>query len=134
MVHFSKQDQDEGFIVPHREHVHHWVSINVPQLQTHPRGRLLTSRSSDERESKARVRFLKEKVFLGVDSSRSISAGGRFFWAGGFDGTFRAGPVLAVDSAAFVFNGAGRSAAQTSQHRKLGGFSRVHVGQVQGDS
>lgn len=33
-----------------------------------------------------------------------------------------------------VLVGGGRSAAQTSQHKKVDGFSRVHIGQIQGVS
>jgi hypothetical protein len=87
--------------------------------------------------SSARVRFLKANVSLGLASLSSFSSTtkGRFFGLRDFDCSGCVEVLLDVDfGVVFVLVGGGRSAAQTSQQRKVDLFWRVHVGQVQGVS
>lgn len=123
-------------MVPQQEHVHHWVSIKLlHEMQTHPRGFLSAPLSRDLMVSSARVRFLKRNASPGFAffSSFWSRVKGLFFE---FRDSERSGWVgfrleVDVDS---VLLGGGRSAAQTSQHRKVDGFSSVHIGQIQGVS
>lgn len=107
------------------------------ESQSHPKGFLLTLRSKEASVSRARVRFLKANVSLGVDSSFSsfwISCSGRFFVLGCSVCAFSLVEGVRVGAAGLAAVGAGRSAAQASQQRYLGGFSNVHVGHVHGAS
>lgn len=104
-------------------------------MQTHPRGFLSAPRSKDLRVSSARVRFLKINVSPGFASFSSFRSRdkGLFFKFRDSERTGWVGfwPEVDLDS---VLVGGGRSVAQTSQHKKVDGFSSVHVGQIQGVS
>jgi len=135
---YYRQNQEVAFIVPQEEHVHHCDSIKEPQkLQFHPKRLLLTSRSNLFSVSKARVRFLKANVSRGatLSSSSVLSSGSERFFGLGASERVRSGCAgLCAGPTGLVLVGAGRSDAQASQQRKLGGFSNVHTGQVQGAS
>jgi len=105
-------------------------------VQSHPRGFFSAPRSRALIVSSMRVRFLKANVSLGLTSSSFLSAvKGRFFGFRYFDCSGLVEALLNVEvDVVFVLVGGGRSAAQTSQHRKVDWFSRVHVGQIQGAS
>lgn len=123
-------------MVPQQEHVHHWVSMKLlHEMQTHPRGFLSALRSRDLMVSSARVRFLKRNASPGFALFPSFRSKvkGLFFELPDSkrSGGFECRPEVGLDS---VLVGGGRSAAQTSQHRKVDGFSSVHIGQIQGVS
>jgi hypothetical protein len=112
--------------------------MKLPQeVQSHPSGFFSAPRSRALMVSSARVRFLKANVSLGLRSLSSFfSAGkGRFFGFRDFPCNGCVEVALELDADAVLeLVGGGRSAAQTSQHRKVDWFSSVHVGQIQGVS
>ena len=99
-------------MTPQRAHVHHWLSMKVPQRwHSQPMGFLLASLLSDD--------------------SALIDL---FFWfAGGrFDGVDETGPLcVGGEYERLRYELSGRSVVQASQQRYVDGFSSVQISHVQ---